>query len=201
VPCAKLEKYKDRVDFVVAEFRAAGCPVSEPVAKALLEAVGSDLRELSGACSQLVSDTGGAVDEKAVARYFRGRAEATGFAVADRAVEGNERAALIELRQAMDGGLEPVLVVAALARQLRTVARVASAGLRTPPDAVARSLKLPPWQVDKARRQARGWTPETLTRAYDVVARADEEVKGAGADAVYAAERAVREVAECGAGR
>ena len=201
VPCAKVEKLRERVDFVAAEFASAGAKVTESVARALVEAVGNELRELAAACSQLVSDTGGAVDEAAVQRYFRGRAEATGFAVADRALEGNERAALLELRQALQAGLDPVLVVAALARQLRTVARVASEGSRTPQDAVARKLKMPPWMVDKARRQSRGWHPDTLTSAYDAVAVADAEVKGGGTDPAFAVERAVRLVAACGAAR
>ncbi|HVF18626.1 MAG TPA: DNA polymerase III subunit delta [Mycobacteriales bacterium] len=210
VTCAKVDKLRDRVDFVMAEFAGCDCPVSESVARALLEAVGNDLRELAGACSQLVADTGGAVDAKAVARYFSGRAEASGFGIADRALEGNESAALIELRQATQSGLDPVLVVAALARQLRTVARVASEGPRAPVDAVARKLKLAPWMVEKARRQARGWTPETIARAFQAVADADAAVKGGGQEGAlilsptrssFAAERAVREVAACGSTR
>ena len=43
------------------------------------------------AAAQLVADTGGAVDAAAVRRYHRGRAEATGFAVADKVVAGDRR--------------------------------------------------------------------------------------------------------------
>jgi DNA polymerase-3 subunit delta len=86
-----------------------------------------------------------------------------------------------------------------LSAQIRTIARVASAG-RLSNDTIARDLKLPPWRVDKAKRQSRGWTPEALVEAHAAVARADAEVKGGGTDAAYALERAVLAVAR-GTGR
>ena len=186
--------------FVAAEMEALGYRLPREAAEALIDAVGSDLRELAAACSQLAADTGGAVDEAAVRRYFSGHAEVTGFDLADRAMEGNVSAALAALRTALHGGLDPVLVVSALGRQLRAVARVASAG-RGSPDDIARHLGMHPFAVKKTQKQMRGWTPESLTRAYGVVAIADAEVKGGGTDPVFAVERAVRLVAECGAAR
>jgi len=186
--------------FVRSEMEELGYRLPAAAAAALIDAVGSDLRELAAACAQLCADVGGAVDEAAVRRYFSGRAEVTGFDLADRATEGNVAAALVELRLALQGGLDPVLVVSALSRQLRTVARVASAGRGTPDD-LGRRLGIHPFAVKKAQKQARGWSPESLTAAHEVVAVADEEVKGGGTDPVFAVERAVRQVAELGAGR
>lgn len=199
VPCAKVDKLGDRLAFVQAEFDAAGVEATAGACRAVVDAVGGDLRELSGACGQLAADTQGTVDERAVARFFRGRADASGFAVADRAIEGDVPGALVELRQALCVGVDPVLVVAALARQLRTVAKVASAG-RARSDAVARDLKLAPWMVDKARRQMRGWNPDSLAAAHAAVALADGEVKGGGTDPRFAVERAVLTVATSCAG-
>lgn len=198
VPCAKVDKLGDRLAFVQGEFDGANVTATAGACRAIVEAVGGDLRELSGACSQLVADTVGTVDEAAVSRFFRGRADASGFAVADRALEGDVPGSLVELRQALTAGVDPVLVVAALARQLRTVAKVASAG-RGRADAVAKELKLAPWMVDKARRQSRGWSPESLAAAHAAVAVADGEVKGGGTDPAFAVERAVLAVAtSCG---
>ena len=199
VPCAKVDKLGDRLAFVQGEFDRAGVPVTAGACRAIVDAIGGDLRDLSGACGQLAVDTAGTVDEAAVARFFRGRADASGFAVADRAIEGDVPGALVELRHAFVAGVDPVLVVAALARQLRTVAKVASAG-RARPDVVARELKLAPWMVDKARRQMRGWTPDSLATAHRAVAVADGEVKGGGSDPRFAVERAVLAVASCCAG-
>lgn len=55
----------------------------------MINAIGSDLRELASACSQLVADTGGAVDAVAVRRYHSGKAEVKGFDIADKAVVGD----------------------------------------------------------------------------------------------------------------
>ena len=48
----------------------------------LLAAVGNDLRELASACSQLIADTDGKIGVDTVARYYRGRAEVSGFTAA-----------------------------------------------------------------------------------------------------------------------
>ena len=48
-PCAKITKPEERAAFVRAEFTAVGQRVSEDVVTALLDAVGSDIRELAAA--------------------------------------------------------------------------------------------------------------------------------------------------------
>ena len=92
IECPKVTRFAERLDFIRSEFRRAGARADDGAARALLDAVGSDLRELAAACDQLATDAqdaGGGIDETVVAQYYRGRAEATGFTVADRAVEGN----------------------------------------------------------------------------------------------------------------
>ncbi len=46
-PCARLTKVSERIDFIRKEFRAAGVRVDEETVTALLDAVGSDVRELA----------------------------------------------------------------------------------------------------------------------------------------------------------
>ena len=195
VRCGRLTRPSERADFVAAEVRRAGRQITADGVAALIDSVGTDLRELATACDQLIADTTGPIDAAAVARYHRGRADATGFAIADRAVEGDVAGALEVLRWAQATALPPVLVTSALAADLRLIARVASAG-RGSSAAVARTLGLPAWKVDKATRWARGWTPAALAAALRAVALADGEVKGAAADAGYATERAVLAVAQ-----
>jgi len=189
VECGKI-KPADREGFVRAEVRRAGGKTDAPAVAALLESVGSDLRELSAAASQLVADTGGTVDEQAVRRYHRGRAEVTGFAVAEKAVGGDRAGAMEALRWAMQTGVPHVLVADALADAVRTVARVAAVG-RSDPFKLASELGMPPWKVKKALGQARNWSPEGLTVAMQVAATVNADVKGAAADFDYALERAV----------
>jgi len=198
-PCARIAKLSERVDFIRKEFRALRVKVDEETVTALLDAVGSDVRELAAACSQLVADTGGDVDAAAVRRYHSGKAEVKGFDIADKAVAGDVAGATEALRWAMMRG-EPLVVLAdALAEAVHTIGRVGP--LSGDPYRLASQLGMPPWRVQKAQKQARRWTRETVAVAMKVVAELNANVKGAVADADYALESAVRQVAELVADR
>ncbi|WP_145272823.1 DNA polymerase III subunit delta [Prescottella equi] len=197
--CAKL-KANERVDFVRGEFRTAGVRVSPEVIELVVEAVGSDLRELAAACSQLVADTGGKIDASAVQRYYSGKAEVSGFDVADKAVAGDRRGAMESLRWAMHRGVPHVLLADALADAVHTIARVGSAG-RGDPFRMASELGMPPWKIKKAQAQVRGWDPASIGEALQVVARLNAEVKGQAADADYAVEAAVQRIVALHGGR
>jgi len=190
VDAPKLTKPSERRDFLRAELRAGGRQVAEDAVGTLLDAVGADLRELASAASQLLADTDGPITEAAVRRYYSGRADATGFSIADRAVEGDLAGALELTRWGQATGLAPVLVTSALASALRTLAQVGPAG-RQPAHVLAGQLGMPPWKVEKAQRQCRGWSGDGLAAALQAVAVADGDVKGGAADAGYAVERAL----------
>lgn len=194
IVAAKITKPGERVAFVRAEVRRAGGTIGESAARSLIDAVGNDLRELASACSQLVADSGSKINDAAVARYYRGRAEVSGFTVADRTVEGQLAGALEQLRWALATGTAPVLIVSALAQGVRALAKVGGAprGLRGP--GLAKELGMPPWKVDRVQRQLRGWSGEGVARALGVVAEADAQVKGGAADPAYALEKAVGQI-------
>jgi DNA polymerase III subunit delta len=197
VDCPSIKRFGERMEFLRGEFRAAGRKADDGGLRALLDAVGTDLRDLAAACSQLVADTTGVVNQDVVARYYRGRAEATGFSVADKACEGNLADALEQLRWALATGTSPVLITSALASGLRTLALVGAAGRGPNPNALAADLGMPPWKIDKARQQLRGWTAEGLVRAHAAVAEADVQVKGEGASAGFALEKAISTIVAC----
>ncbi|MGH3912660.1 MAG: DNA polymerase III subunit delta [Pseudonocardiaceae bacterium] len=188
--CPRLTRPEERAGFVREEVRRAGGRITSGAVTALLDAVGSDLRELAAAAAQLTTDTVGTVDEDAVRRYHRGRAEVTGFAVAEKVMAGDRAAALETLRWALQVGVPYVLVADALADAVRTVARVSAAG-RGDPYRLASTLGMPPWKVKKAMAQSRGWEREGLAEAMQLVAGVNADVKGVAADAEYALERAV----------
>jgi DNA polymerase III subunit delta len=192
--CPKITKPAEREGFVRNEVRQAGGRIDANAVAALIDAVGSDLRELASAAAQLVADAGGTVDEEAVRRYHRGRADVTGFAVAEKAVGGDRAAALESMRWAEQIGVPHVLVADALADAVRTIARVSAAG-RGNPNQMAGELGMPPWKIRKAQGQARGWAPAGLADAMAIVARVNAEVKGAAADPSYALERAILDLA------
>lgn len=195
VPAGRITRHRERVDFVRAEVRRLGGRCNESAAEALLAAVGNDLGELAAACAQLVSDAGGSVTAELVSRYYRGRAEVSGFTVADAAMIGDVAAALEALRWALQIGVPTVPIADALADGVRTVARVASAG-RGNPYQLASKLGMPSWKVERGQRQARGWSAEGLVMAMRAAAECNAAVKGGAEDSGYALERAVVAVAQ-----
>ncbi|NGY61019.1 DNA polymerase III subunit delta [Lentzea sp. NEAU-D13] len=188
--CAKVTKAGDREAFVRNEVRQAGGKIDAEAVVTLIDAVGTNLRELAAAASQLVSDTDGKVTVEEIRRYHQGKAEVTGFAVAEKAVTGDRAGAMEALRWAMQLGVPHVLVADALADAVRTVARVSAVG-RADPFSLAGPLGMPPWKIKKAQAQSRGWDQSGLADAMQVVAGLNADVKGVAADADYALERAV----------
>lgn len=193
ITCAPITRPADRIEFVRREIKAAHGTTNAAAAAALVDAVGTDLAELASAANQLVSDTGGMVDESAVRRYYRGRADVSGFAVADLAVAGNIPAALEALRWALIVGEPAVRVADALASGVRTIAKVASARGGSAQQ-LAAQLGMPPWKIDKARGPAKAWSAAGLAAAMSTVTRLNADVKGGAVDVEYALERAVLEI-------
>jgi DNA polymerase-3 subunit delta len=191
--CPKVSSAGDRAAFVRNEVRSAGGRITADAVTALVDAIGADLRQLSAAASQLVSDFGGTIDADAVARFHHGQAEVTGFTVAERVLVGDREGSIEMLRWALERGVAHVLIADAIADGVRTAARVASLS-STNPGELARILKLPPWKVKKAQAQSRGWSIDGLQQAIGVAAELNADVKGAAASADYALERAVRRI-------
>ena len=191
-----IKKESEKSEFVRSEFKRLNRKVSTEAVQALIDALGTDLRELSAACSQLASDVAlqKVIDENDVSNYQQGRVESTGFDVADAALDGKTAIALINLRNALATGTDPVLIVSALASSLRTLAKVSGASNGVKSFELASTLALPPWQIDKARRQLTGWSEKGLIKAVVAIAGADADIKGAAADPVYALERAIMTV-------
>lgn len=188
--------------WVASEARAHGARIAEDAAELLVQAVGHDLRALAGACHQLANDAAGEpLTAELVRRYFGGRAEVKGFAVADAAIYGQTARALEELRWALDSGTAPVLVTSAFASGLRGLARYKSAARGLREADLAREVGVPPWKLRTLRDQSRGWEVPGLVRAIQCVAQADADVKGAASDPAYALERMVISVTDARAHR
>jgi DNA polymerase-3 subunit delta len=192
--CARITKAAERAEFVRKEFSSQRIRIDDDVVAAVLDAVGSDIRELAAVCSQLVADTGGHVDAGAVRRYHSGKAEVTGFDIADKAVLGDVAGAAEALRWAMLRGVPHVLLADALAEAVHAIARIGK--LSGDPYRLAGELGMPPWRVQKAQKQARRWSRDSVATALQLVATLNADVKGAAADADYVLETTVRQIAE-----
>ena len=195
IDIAKVTKPTERIAFLREEFKAARRQITEEAARALLDAVGNELRELAAAASQLISDTAddakGPIDETVVAKYYSGRAEVSGFTVADLAVDGRTAQALEQLRWALATGTAPVLITSALAAGVRSVARVASAPRGARPADLARDLGMPP--VEDRQGAAAGARLDAGWDRYRAAGGGRGRRRGEGrrGDPAYALERCV----------
>lgn len=204
ITCEPIKKASEKEEFVRQEFARHGRKISSVAVTALVDATGSDTRELAAACSQIAFDTSAGkavIDESDIATYYQGRIEATGFDVADATLSGNPTAALIALRNALDSGTDPIMIVSALTSSIRTLAKVSGAPRNANAFQLAGSLGLAPWQIDKARRQLSKWSPALIAYSVQELSKADVAIKGAEADPLYALERSVVSIATKVGGR
>lgn len=187
---------RDRQGFVTSEFRNLGVRPTPDVVIALLEGVGSDLRELASAVSQLVADTDGHVTVEAVRSYYEGVAEVSGFDIADLAVAGQTARAVASTRRALQLGVPPVLIAAALSNAVIAIARSYAIRGRTNEYELAKVLGVPPFKVKSILSVARRWSGDAVSDAVILMAELDARTKGQGGDIEFAVEQAVARVSE-----
>ena len=195
ITCEPLKKEAEKEGFVKELFLDIGRKATPGAVSALVGALGSDMRELQAAVSQIAADApAGVIDEVMIDKFHQGRVETTGFDVADATLDGDLSAALIALRSALETGTDPVMITSAIASSLRSLAKVSGANRGTKSFELAGSLGMAPWQIDKARRQLHRWSPGAMADAVGAIAQADAEVKGAASDPIYALEKAVTRI-------
>ena len=192
----ELKKDQDRVDFAQIEFRRLGAQISPGAVRQLVAAYGDDIGELAGACAQLVESAGQRINEDHVMRATEGRVETNGFKVADTAIAGRAADALVLLRQAYAGGIDPIPLLAALNMKVRAMARVF--GARGSSGQLAKELGMAPWQVERAMKDTRGWRESDLAAAIDMAAETEWQLKGGSRDPHFALERYVLFIAKRG---
>lgn len=189
---------RDYAAWVQREIRGLGFSVDVDAAAALVTSIGQDLRALAGAAAQLIASLDQdqrTIDLELVRRYFGGRADVRGYEIADAALSGQLHTAMEAVRWAETAKVAPLLITAAFASGLRSLARLESApqGLRD--NELASIVGAPPFKLRILRQQLSGWDATGIAGAIRAVADADVAVKGGGADPGYAIERMVLEVA------
>jgi len=81
---------------------------------------------------------------------------------------------------------------------VHTIARIGP--LSGDPYRLAAELGMPPWRVQKAQKQSRRWSKDSVATAISLVAALNADVKGAAANADYVLEAAVRRIAQLARG-
>jgi DNA polymerase-3 subunit delta len=182
IECAPLKKGRALSDFVTTEFKRHKRRITSDALTLLIEAVGTDLADLSSAAHQLTSDSqSDPIDADVVGQYFRGVAELSGYQVADAVMLGRPADVLHRLRQAQiasDGARTGPAIVAAVAGSVRQLIALSACPPGMSEAEIAREIKVPPWKVRTLRSQLRRWKPAQLASAVTLLADLDARVKG-----------------------
>lgn len=174
--CAQL-KGRELRGFLAKDVASYKRVMTDDAVSALIDAVGQDLRLLTGAISQLVADIeADPIGREEVSEYFAGITGVTTFAVSDAVWERRPADALRSLRWAMrDSGDLSVPMVMAMAAGLRSIVRAAAAGPGASEVEVAREAGVPPWKVKDLRRQWSAWSGDQRRLAAAAVALSDAD--------------------------
>lgn len=182
IDCQPLKKGRALSDFVTAEFKRHKRRITSDALVLLIEAVGTDLADLSSAAHQLTADAQtDPIDANVVGQYFRGVAELSGYQVADAVMLGRPAEVLQRLRQAQiaaDGARTGPAIVAAVAGSVRQLIALSACPPGMSDAEVARQVGAPPWKVRTLRAQSRRWQPAQLAHAITLLADLDARVKG-----------------------
>ncbi|HUZ16328.1 MAG TPA: DNA polymerase III subunit delta [Gaiellaceae bacterium] len=176
---------KQRPEWVGEQFARLGAKADRDACRALVEAVGEDVGDLSSEIQKLATWANGeSITRAAVEELAVGRAETPIFAVTDswgsRDVAGTLRAteSLLERSHRPRSG-ELIRIVASLVShvgRVRKIAALVDEGVR-PADAASK-LKMHPFVAEKSARQARNFSADELAQATVRLAELDAGTKG-----------------------
>lgn len=182
IECQPLKKGRALSEWVTGEFRRNRRRITTDGLQLLIEAVGTDLADLSSAAHQLCSDSdANPIDASVVGQYFRGVAELSGYQVADAVMTGHPTEVLMRLRQAQiaaDGARTGPAIVAAVAGSVRQLIALSSCPPGMNDVDIARQIGSPPWKVKQLRPLLRRWSQAQLAEAVTLLADLDARVKG-----------------------
>lgn len=192
-----LEAPKGRrlVGWIRERARERRLRVDDRAGWALVDSVGTELRDLDAALEQLSTalGEGAAVGAAEVRTAFPRLADERVFAFQDAVGERRLPAAMTALRRLLEQGDEPLMVFGALSSQIRRMLRArrsADVGAK----AVGDALGLPSWRAERLQRQCRSYREDELVEALGVLATTDVEMKGGDLPPEAALERAVVQI-------
>ena len=158
----------------------------------LIDSVGTELRDLDGALSQLVTSLGAGakIGTAEVKRAFPRLADERIYAFTDAVGDRQLAVAMTTLRRLLDQGDEPLVVFGSLNAHVKRMLRARRYAERGP-KAVGEAMGLPGWRAERLQRQARSYREEELINAMATLAETDVEMKGGDLPPEAALERAV----------
>lgn len=174
-----------------------GGRIERTAANALAEFVGSDLRLLGQEIDKLLTYAGPerAVTEQDVELLVSYAQEANIFHMVDALGKRDTRRAMELMEQLLEGGQHPLYLLRMITRQFRILIQVKELLAKgTSPGDIRALLGLPPFVVDKTRRQAANFSIEQLESIYRQLHEVDAAVKSGGMEPALALNLFVAEV-------
>jgi DNA polymerase III subunit delta len=164
--------------WLTREAKHLGKNLALPAAQRLVEMVGDNLAELSQELEKLALYAGSenTLTPTLVSQLASHSRNYNIFALVEALGEPNFQPRLASLAHLLDLGEHPVKILAMLARQVRLLIRVKEAGKGNPAE-LARSLKLPPWNVKRLTQQATRFSHAALQAHLDLLHRVDYHLK------------------------
>lgn len=191
-----LNKADAKLNFVIHIFEQQHRRIEMDAARQLVAVLGGHTGELAAMCHQLCCDfDDNPIGLQRVNQYLTGNPQATGFDVADTALDGHAARAIVMMRAAVAQGTDPLALIGVLAMKLRTMAKASAVRSGTISKAEAQTKD---WILKRATRQLSGWTSDGMSRCIRMLAWADEQSKTNGGDPVYALERSIELIAARG---
>jgi DNA polymerase III subunit delta len=168
--------------------------LDERAAWTLVDAVGTELRDLDGALVQLVTalGPGARVRGEQVRAAFPRLADERMYVFTDAVGDRRLGAGMSTLRRLLEQGEPPLVLFGALTAHVRRMLRARSCADKGAAE-VGALLGLPQWRAERLARQTRSYREDELVSAMGVLAEADLELKG-GESPEAALERAVVEI-------
>lgn len=162
---------------------------------ALVDSVGTELRDLDAALEQLATGLGdgATVGPAEVRNAFPRLADERVYAFQDAVGERKLPVAMTALRRLLEQGDEPLMIFGSLSSQVRRMLR-ARRFADTGAKAVGDAMGLPSWRAERLQRQCRSYREDELVRALSVLAATDVEMKGGDLPPEAALERAVVQI-------
>lgn len=174
-PMPKAEKIRT---WITSRVRAAGGSISPDAVSKIEELAGPDLWTISNEINKLLDYCAGreitVADVRQMVSHSR---EENIFNLADTILEGRSAEAQRSFARIVREGIEPLAVLAMVARQLRLTVRAKAIGTGTPLPELARMLGIPEWQARKAADMAKRFTLDRLKLAYGKLLDADLAIK------------------------
>jgi DNA polymerase-3 subunit delta len=145
---------------------------------ALVDSIGSELRDLDGALSQLATQlgTGARVGAPEVRQAFTRLADERVYAFTDAVGERKLPSAMGFLRRLLEQGDEPLVVLASLNNQVRRMLRARRYADQSA-KAVGDAMGMPAWRAERLQKQARSYREEELVSALAMLAELDVDMK------------------------